>query len=513
MPVPIIIGVADFKNPSTKPEKALEPYKLMLAAIERAIGDTYLPSSSADKLKSSIDSIDVVATWSWPYKDLPGLLSQNLGVDAKHKFISDHGGNQPAKLVDEAARRISRGETKVAVVTGGEALASLGGFMAKGKFPKWTGRDEEAKGVSVSDTSALGDNTGAKHSVGLPIHVYPLYENATRASRGQSLKENHLESASLYADFAKVAEFNTASWNFGKPAKTAQEIATISPKNRLICFPYPLLMNAFNNINLAGAVILTNTDYAAELGIPRSQWVYPLGGAGTRDSAEFWLRPNFHSSPSISRSLDAAFAVSGLTKEDIGLWDFYSCFPIVPKMACKHLGLEIESKTRPITLLGGLTSFGGAGNNYSMHAIGEMVRELRERDAKHKHGLVLANGGNMTYQHVLILSSSPPNHDYPASNPLPEIITDVPVPKVVEEAQGKAVVETYTVQFARDGKPETGFVVGRLESGERFVANAGDERTLGELSGWEVEPVGRTGVVSRSEDGRNLFVFDDKARL
>ena len=43
-------------------------------------------------------------------------------------------------------------------------------------------------------------------------------------------------------------------------------------------------MNAFNTINLAGAVLLTNTDIAKQLGIPESKWVYPLGGAGTRDS-------------------------------------------------------------------------------------------------------------------------------------------------------------------------------------------------------------------------------------
>ncbi len=124
MATPIIVGVADFKFPSSNPDKALEPYKLMLNAIDRAIIDTCLSDDDGKKLKSSIDSIDVVATWSWPYKDLPGLLSDNLGVNAKHKFISDHGGNQPAKLVDEAARRIAKGETKVAVVTGGEALAS-----------------------------------------------------------------------------------------------------------------------------------------------------------------------------------------------------------------------------------------------------------------------------------------------------------------------------------------------------------------------------------------------------
>lgn len=44
-----------------------------------------------------------------------------------------------------------------------------------------------------------------------------------------------------------------------------------------------------------------------------------------------------------------------------------SCFPIVPKLACYHLGLPIINPPKPITLLGGLTSFGGAGNNYAMH--------------------------------------------------------------------------------------------------------------------------------------------------
>lgn len=80
-----------------------------------------------------------------------------------------------------------------------------------------------------------------------------------------------------------------------------------------------------------------------------------------------WERPNFYSSPCISRSLDAGIQVSGLTKDEIDLYDFYSCFPIVPKFACAHLGLPITKGSKPVTLLGGLTSFGGAGNNYSMH--------------------------------------------------------------------------------------------------------------------------------------------------
>lgn len=121
--VPVIIGVADVVNHSTKVEDAREPADLMHQAIIDAINDTGL-TSQATVLQSSIDSIDVVSTWTWPYPDLPGLLSQQLGVKAKHRYLSPHGGNQPGLLFDEAAKRIALGQTKVAVLTGGEALAS-----------------------------------------------------------------------------------------------------------------------------------------------------------------------------------------------------------------------------------------------------------------------------------------------------------------------------------------------------------------------------------------------------
>lgn len=119
--VPVIIGVADVRN---KTDEDKEPATLMLEAISNAIDDTRV---SQHQLKPLIDSIDIVRTWTWPYGDLPGLLSDRLGLASRPKwtrYTESHGGNQPAKLVDEAAGRIARGETTVAVVTGGEALAS-----------------------------------------------------------------------------------------------------------------------------------------------------------------------------------------------------------------------------------------------------------------------------------------------------------------------------------------------------------------------------------------------------
>lgn len=78
---------------------------------------------------------------------------------------------------------------------------------------------------------------GAAHKVGLPIQVYPFYENAYRSRHGQSIQENIQESAKLYGDFAKVAEQLPTAWHYGRPAETEQSIGTVTKRNRMICFP------------------------------------------------------------------------------------------------------------------------------------------------------------------------------------------------------------------------------------------------------------------------------------
>jgi hypothetical protein len=173
---PIVVGVADIKNRSQKIGDAIEPLELMVQAILEAIEDTQLSDAQAKKLLSDIDSISVVATWTWKYPDLPSLISKKLGVKDGYKTLSHHGGDAPVRLFDEAARRISFGEIKVAVVTGGEALASCEynlsvmayipnlesviACAAAGKLPPpgWMKEDENAKSVSASNRSMMGDS-------------------------------------------------------------------------------------------------------------------------------------------------------------------------------------------------------------------------------------------------------------------------------------------------------------------------------------------------------------------
>lgn len=72
-----------------------------------------------------------------------------------------------------------------------------------------------------------------------------------------------------------------------------------------------------------------------------------------------------------------------------------------------------------------------------------MVRQLRKGNAQ--NGLILANGGVLTYQHAICLSTHPRRDDapYPDTNPLPSHITDIPVPRIAERAEGEAVIEVY----------------------------------------------------------------------
>ena len=142
-----------------------------------------------------------------------------------------------------------------------------------------------------------------------------------------------------------------------------------------------------------------------------------------------------------------------------------------------------------------------------------MTRRLRQG---HGHnGLILANGGVMTYQHVLCLSTTPRKNNsmYPTENPLPELITDIPVPKIEEFVEGnqEAVIETYTVEFARDNTPLRAYIVGRLGNGARFIANHGDASTLNALASFNGgEKIGLGGRV-HNDGQRNLFVLENRA--
>ncbi len=118
----------------------------------------------------------------------------------------------------------------------------------------WTEPDPDGKSL-VMDLSILQDSrlklsvferhlaykiakgAGTRHSMGLPIHVYPLYEHGRQAHKRQTAQQNAHESANLYAAFDEIGSKNEYSWNFKEAPKSAEYIGTIAKRNRMICDP------------------------------------------------------------------------------------------------------------------------------------------------------------------------------------------------------------------------------------------------------------------------------------
>ena len=99
--------------------------------------------------------------------------------------------------------------------------------------------------IYIVDNLLRVKDLGGKHSIGAPIQVYPLYENAFRAARKQSIAENAIESSKLYEDFARIASQNPMAWFYGKEPATAESIRTVTQRNRMICFPCMMICVKF----------------------------------------------------------------------------------------------------------------------------------------------------------------------------------------------------------------------------------------------------------------------------
>jgi acetyl-CoA C-acetyltransferase len=190
-----------------------------------------------------------------------------------------------------------------------------------------------------------------------------------------------------------------------------------------------------------------------------------------------------------------ALQVAGIGAGDLAAIDLYSCFPAPVFNLCDGLGLRPDDP-RGLTVTGGLPFFGGAGNNYSMHAIAEIVQRARAHPGG--YGFVGANGGIMSKYSAGVYSTAPAAWRPDDSAGLQAEIDGWPAVAQARQADGWATIETYTVKHGRDGA-RTCIVVGRLEAdGCRFVAQADDrDGDLLALLGSAEEPAGER-VYARS---------------
>ncbi|HEU4758575.1 MAG TPA: acetyl-CoA acetyltransferase, partial [Dehalococcoidia bacterium] len=440
---PVIVGAAQYVNRSDDLADAREPLEMMALVARAAEAD-----ASAEGLLARLDSLQVVGILGWPYPDAPGLLAKRLGARPAHTLYSAVGGETPQRLINETAQAIVEGRVQMALLAGAEALHSLRLARARGHRFDWTPRGSPLS--VVGDTRPGFSEDEARHGATVPTRVYPLFENAIRAHLGISVADHQRRLGRLCARFAAVAAGNPYAWF--PQARTAEEITAVGPRNRMICFPYPKLMNAIIETDQAAAVILTSVANARRLGIPEDRWVY-LWGCG--DAVDKWFiseRLNYYSSPAISKATRQALGMAGVKPDDVAMFDLYSCFPSAVQLALDALGLDPDDQ-RPLTVTGGLPYAGGPGNNYVTHSVAATVERLRaEPEAL---ALVTGLGWFATKHSVGVYSGRPPSGPWTRADPAADqaLIDAMESPAFSAEADGPAVIETYTVAFDREGRP------------------------------------------------------------
>ena len=152
------------------------------------------------------------------------------------------------------------------------------------------------------------------------------------------------------------------------------------------------------------------------------------------------------------------------TLDDVTVLDLYSCFPVAVSSVLDGLDLAADDP-RGLTLTGGLPFFGGAGNNYSMHAIAEAVAALPDRPGRARP----RRGQRRHARRSTPSASTPPSRRRGARTAArscrPRSRRGRPRRSPSTPRAGRRI-ETYTVRYGRDGR-RPGIVIGRLDDRAR----------------------------------------------
>ncbi len=487
---PCLIGVATdtWQKQAVGDAGAPEPL-IMWDSVARAAADD---SCVGQRVLEQLDAIDIVYCQTWQYDDPVRRLSERLGVDPKRQHYSGIGGTTPQLLVQNLAEQILHNELDVALVVGAEALATQKRFKAQGERYPYSFKPDEKRPFPWE---APFHPAEVAHEVFQAWLTFAIFDNARRAHLGVPLDDYRMQLGEQWARFTQVAALNPQAWF--RIERTAEEIITAGPSNRMVGYPYTKYMVSIMDVDMAAAVIVTSHEAADALGVPADQRVYLRGWSYAMDPVYVAEHVDLWRSPALEHAATTTLAAAGVGIDDVAHLDLYSCFASSVNFARDALGIAPDDP-RPLTVTGGLPYHGGAGSDYLTHSIATMARTLREDPGS--LGLVSGVGMHMT-KHVYGAYSTEPG---PAAPAPPPPSPEQPVVAITDAYAGPATVAAYSVVHGREGGPESGVAVCDLPDGTRTYAKMIDAGLL--ESAETDELVGRALTLS-TKDNVNTAVL------
>ena len=480
--IPVVIGVGDINDRPQPGAPGLDSVELMAQALRRAEHD-----AGGDWLNRA-DWLAITPQISFREFDVPTMLPDALGIAPAHvQQAPSADGDSPVRHINDAANAIAAGQASICLLVGGEAVRTSALRAAE------AGAQKTLFAGSAASASPLRRRYGLIN----PADIYPLYENAARAAWGQTLAEGQRETGIIWSNNSKIAAAAEGAWI--RQPRRPEEIIEVTADNRPLAFPSTKLQVANSSVNQGAALIITSLALARAAGLDDSRLIYIGAGAAAHESPEPLERASFAGTPAMDVTLEKVLELNGLPATALDHVEIYSCFPCVPKLARRKLGLAAD---HPLTVQGGLTFGGGPIGNYMMHAAVEMVRTMRKRG---DWGLLYGNGGHCTHNHAIVLARHAlPDTTLPQDYHVQELADARrgPIPALTDDYAGPATLETYTVFYDRHGHPTHGVILARNPAGDRVIARIdGDEEAgIAFLTDGASEPVGTPGHTVRRKD-------------
>ena len=452
---PVLVGVGVAAQRCDDPSRALEPYALMVRALEAAADD-----AGSRALLRDASSIRVPRGF-WAYSDPGRLVAGAVGARRVHSVLAELGVLQQT-LLSDACCAIARGDEEVALVTGGEAKYRAVRAKLAGGSASETVQTDVAPDRVLEPAEPFWSEVEASRGLMMPVQFFAVMESALRHEDGLRIEVHRDRVAALWARFSEVAASNPHAWR--RTPVTAADIRDASAANPMLAFPYTKQHNSDWNVDQAAGLILCSVAKARALRIPEERWIHPHSGTESNHVLPLSARAELHRSPGAAIAGARALAIAGVRIDEVEHFDLYSCFPAAVQVFARELGLPLE---RSLTVTGGMRFAGGPLNNYVLQATARMAEVLRGDPGS--VGLVTCVSGFLNKLGFAVWASKPAPRGFQYADVSDDVAAQARPREIVGEWTGSAVIAGYTVLYSGE-TPARAIAVCDLSDGRRTVA-------------------------------------------
>lgn len=488
---PVIVGVGQ-RTSRRDDLPSLEPLEAWVAVSRSAAEDAGLP----DAALAGIDFLAAGRCMNWLYDDAVGRLAERLGASPRGRFTGAPSGTSGHVMLHRAADAIRAGQAEMALICGGESLATAKAHARAGEPLPWSHaappevpNDMDRRRLPAEEVLGLTAGIGA-------VYGFAMRDVARRAHLGIAPEDYRDQIGAIASGMTKVAASNPDAWF--PIERDAGFLTGRRPDNRMVAYPYTKHLVSVMDVDIAGAVLLMSEAAADRLGVARASRIYPWTACMAEDPVYTAVRPDLWQSAAMRAASAAVLRAAAVAMDDVAHVDLYSCFPAAVNFARDALGIQDRTGDR-LTVTGGLPYAGGPGSSYVLTSLTHMTRRLRSDPGA--IGLVSGLGKQMAHHAYGLYSSEPP----PAGcrrvdeAAVQRDVDQVPQIRVRDEYAGPASVATYTLIYDRNDQATHGAAICDLPDGSRTYARMSQpdlllEAESTELVGRKVDIVASPGV-------------------